>query len=159
MSGGGDIGWDIQASYDASKVADDPAVKIRQDEVPIRGMSHGVCDKGSVEADKLRKGPRIESLSIAESQPLALAPATASSLSVLGNDALATVNNSNRTVTKIVDKRLGPFGVEYKCEFESLWLPVDLVVKMEMGSVHAQGYERNLIRAGRLGTLRKRKRT
>jgi hypothetical protein len=59
------------------------------------------------------------------------------------------------TVTKILDKRSSPYGVEYRCELEPLWLPADLVKEVQMGCVHVRSYEKGLERAARLDTLRK----
>jgi hypothetical protein len=48
---------------------------------------------------------------------------------------------SNFTTIKIMDKRPGPSGVEYKCEFEPTWLATDLVETAQMGSVCIRSYE------------------
>ena len=64
---------------------------------------------------------------VAESSGQALATASASSMPGLSDGTLAIVDISNFKTTKIVDKRLGPSGVKYKCEFEPFWLAADLV--------------------------------
>jgi hypothetical protein len=48
-------------------------------------------------------------------------------------------------------------GFEYRCELEPLWLPADLVKEVQMGCIHVRSYEKGLVRAARLDTLRKRK--
>jgi hypothetical protein len=59
---------------------------------------------------------------------------------------------SKFTTTKILDKRSSLGGVGYKFE---LWLPADLVKEVQMGRVHVRNYEKGLVRAARLDTLRK----
>jgi hypothetical protein len=68
------------------------------------------------------------------------------------------INISYFTIARILDKRLSPFGVEYRCELEPLWLPTELVKEIPIGDVRVRSYENGLIRADRLGTLRDRKR-
>jgi hypothetical protein len=68
------------------------------------------------------------------------------------------VNISTFTTTKILDKRSSPRRVEYRCELEPLWLPADLVKEVQMGCVHIRSYEKGLVRAARLDTLREHKR-
>jgi hypothetical protein len=57
------------------------------------------------------------------------------------------VGTYNFTTARILDKRSSPFGVEYRCELELLWLPVDLVKKARIGRVHIRSYENEIIRA------------
>jgi hypothetical protein len=66
---------------------------------------------------------------------------------------------ANITITKIIDKRIGSSGIQYKCELKPVWVPVNLVENAQMGLVCIKSYENGLIRAKRLGTLRTRKRT
>lgn len=80
------------------------------------------------------------------------------SIADLRKDGPATVDVSKLATTKILDKRFSPSGLEYKCELEPLWLTIDLVEKVSMGRVHARSYERGLVQAERLKTLRGRKR-
>ena len=75
--------------------------------------------------------------------------------SVIGENDPVMVNISTFTTTKILDKRSSPCRVEYRCELKPLWLPVDMVKKVQMGCVHVRSYERGLVRAARLDTLRK----
>jgi hypothetical protein len=75
--------------------------------------------------------------------------------SVIGEDDPVMVNISTFTTTKILDKRSSPCRVEYRCELEPLWLPADLVKEVQMGCVHVRSYEKGLVRAARLDTLRK----
>jgi hypothetical protein len=65
---------------------------------------------------------------------------------------------SKFTTKEIVDKRQRGTRIEYKCAFEPLWLAKDLVETAQMGRACVQSYENGLIRAGRLETLRERKR-
>jgi hypothetical protein len=95
-------------------------------------------------------------LSIAESSGQILVSALSSP--DRGKDWPVMVDISNFTTAKILDKQSSPFGVKYRCEFEPLWLPGDLVEKVQMGRVHIRSYENEIVRAGRLGTLRGRKR-
>ncbi|OLE53157.1 MAG: hypothetical protein AUG51_14500 [Acidobacteria bacterium 13_1_20CM_3_53_8] len=125
----------------------------------------------SVETDKRQRAnqtkPVVNSsdsdkppLSVAESAGQTLAPTTVSgsSLPDLDKDGPVTVDISNFTATKILDKRPSPSGVEYRCELAPLWLSLDLVEKTKMGRVQIRNYENGLIRANRLGALRERKR-
>ena len=75
--------------------------------------------------------------------------------SVIGENDPVMVDISTFTTTKILDKRSSPCGVEYRCELEPLWLPADLVKEVQMGYVHIRSYEKGLVRAARLDTLRK----
>jgi hypothetical protein len=75
---------------------------------------------------------------------------------VIGENDPVMVDISTFTTTKILDKRSSPCGVEYRCELEPLWLPADLVKEVQMGCVHIRSYEKGLVRAARLDTLRKR---
>ena len=61
---------------------------------------------------------------IAESSGQTLTPiaVSGSSLPDRDEDGSATVNISNFTITKIIDKRPSPFGFEYRCDLEPLWL-------------------------------------
>jgi hypothetical protein len=68
------------------------------------------------------------------------------------------VDISNFRAAKILDERLSPSRVEYRCELEPLWLAADLVEKAKMGRVHIRNYKNGFIQASRLGTLRERKR-
>jgi hypothetical protein len=56
-------------------------------------------------------------ISIAESSEQIIGPGSASSLPDLGYKDLVMVYISNFTTTKIIDKRPGPSGIEYECEF------------------------------------------
>jgi hypothetical protein len=69
------------------------------------------------------------------------------------------VDMSRFRPAKILDKRSDASGDEYKCELEPPWLAVELVEKAPMGRDHIQNYEKRLIRARRVGTLRSGKRT
>jgi hypothetical protein len=75
--------------------------------------------------------------------------------SIIGENDPVMVDISTFTTTKILDKRSSLCGVEYRCEFEPLWLPTDLVKELQMGCVHVRSYEKGLVRAARLDTLRK----
>jgi hypothetical protein len=109
---------------------------------------------GSAETDKLQRANQTEPvvntsdsdgapLSIAESsgQTLALTTVSASSLPDLGEGGPAMVDISNFTAAKILDERPSPFGVEYRCELEPLWLAADLVERAKMGRVHIRNYK------------------
>jgi hypothetical protein len=110
-----------------------------------------------VEAEPLHRAGQTEPIvsidgsdeappSIAESseQTLALLTAPFSSLPDLGEGGPAIVDISKFTTVTIVDKLSSPSGVEYKCEFEPLWLAVDSVEKAQMGRVHIRSYENGL---------------
>ena len=73
-------------------------------------------------------------------------------------DGLAVVDISKLTTVKVLDKRSSSSGVEYKCEFEPLWLAADLAERAQMGDVHIRSYENGLVRDRRLKTLRVGKR-
>jgi hypothetical protein len=136
----------------------------------LRDRPHNEHNMGSVETDNLQSARQTESvvntnvsdeppLSIAKSsgQTLALATVSASSLPDLGEGGPVMVDISNFATAKILDERLGPSGVEYRCELEPLWLTAELVKEVPMGRVHVRSYENGLVRADRLGTLRERK--
>jgi hypothetical protein len=148
VAGGGDLGVDMDSSF-------------------VRDKPHHEHNAGSVEAEPLQRADQTEPIvgidgsdeappSIAESseQTLALLTAPSSSLPDLGEGGPAIVDISKFTTVTIVDKRSSSSGVEYKCEFEPLWLAADLVEKAQMGRVHIRSYENGLVRAARLKTLR-----
>lgn len=83
---------------------------------------------------------------------------SASSLPDVGEDGLAIVDISKLITVKVLDKRSSSFGVEYKCDFEPLWLAADLAERAQMGRVHIRDYENGLVRDRRLRTLRVAKR-
>jgi hypothetical protein len=64
--------------------------------------------------------------------------------SIIGENDPVMVDISIFTTTKILDKRLSPCGVEYRCELEPLWLPADLVKEVQMGYVHIRVTRRDL---------------
>src|SRR2546423_13129288 len=98
-------------------------------------------------------------ISVAESYGQTLAIASASSPPYPSDDAVAMADISNFKTTKIMDKRPGPSRVGYNCEFEQLWLTIDLVGKALMGRIRIRCYEHGLIRKGRCRTLKERKRS
>lgn len=92
----------------------------------------------------LNTGSSDESpIPVAEPSGQTLATASASSMPDLSDGTLAIVDISNFKTTKIVDKRLGPSGVKYKCEFEPFWLAADLVEPAQMGHIRIWAYERD----------------
>jgi len=117
--------------------------------------SSSLCDRPQNEydidsgrTDKLQRANQTElivntynsdeaPLSIAESSGQILAPTTvsASSLPDLGDDGPVVVDISNFTAAKILNKRPSPFGFEYRCELEPLWLTADFMEKAKMGRV------------------------
>jgi hypothetical protein len=78
---------------------------------------------------------------------------SALSLSDVGEDGPATIDVSKLITVKVIDKRSSSSGVEYKCEFESLWLAADLAERAQIGRVHIRSYENGLVRDRRLKTL------
>jgi hypothetical protein len=100
------------------------------------------------------------SISVAGTSRQTRGPAAAlvSSFPDLDDQNLVMVDISNFTITKIVDKRPGPSGVEYKCEFQPLWWAAESAETAQMGHVRIRNYENGLVRLGRLKTLRERKR-
>jgi hypothetical protein len=66
--------------------------------------------------------------------------------------------SSKLTTVKVLDKWSSSSGVEYKCEFEPLWLAADLAERAQMGRIHIRRYENGLVRDRRLKTLRVGKR-
>jgi hypothetical protein len=97
-------------------------------------------------------------ISVAESSGQTLGPGSASSLPDLSDKDSVMVYISNFTTRKIIDKRPEPSGVEYKCEFQPIWLAAESVEAAQMGRVRIRDYENGLVRVGRLETLRERKR-
>jgi hypothetical protein len=68
--------------------------------------------------------------------------ALASSLPDLGEGGLVIVDTSKFTIVKILGKRSSQSSVEYECELEPLWMPADLVERVQMGR---RNYENGLI--------------
>jgi hypothetical protein len=62
-------------------------------------------------------------------QTLVLATVLASSLLDLGEHGLSRVDMSRFRTAKVLDKRSGPSGDEYKYELEPVWLAGQLVAK------------------------------
>jgi hypothetical protein len=153
-------------------VAGDAALEVDGASSSLRDRPHNEHNMGSVETDKIQGARRTASvvntsvfdeapLSIAESSGQTLASVSVSSLPNLpdiGEDDPVMIDISYFTTARILDKRSSPFGVEYRCELEPLWLPAELVKEVPMGGVRVRSYENGLIRADRLGTLRDRKR-
>jgi len=104
-----------------------------------------------------KERPPWAQMFIFSKQALASSITLASSLPDPGDGTLAMADISNFTIMKIVDKRPERSGVEYKCEFRPLWLAACLAGTAQMGHVHIQAYENELVRARRLGILSKRK--
>jgi hypothetical protein len=92
-------------------------------------------------------------------QTLALAVVLSSNSLDLGEDRLVRVDMLRLRPTKVLYKRSGASGDEYKCEFEPGWLAADLVERTKMGRVHIRTYEETVTHASRLQTLRSAKRT
>jgi hypothetical protein len=65
--------------------------------------------------------------------------------SSLPKGGAASVNIAIFTITRALDKRFSPFGVEYKCKLLPVWLTADLVEKAQMGNVRMQRYENSLV--------------
>jgi hypothetical protein len=65
-------------------------------------------------------------------------PTTVLALSLLdpGEGGLARVDVSRFRTANVLNKRSGPSGDEYECEFEPLWLAADLVEEAQIGCVH-----------------------
>lgn len=96
-------------------------------------------------------------VSVTESSGQTLGPGSASSFPEVGGKTLVMVYISNFTTTKIIDKRWGPFRVEYECELQLIWLAAESAETAQIGRVRIRDYENGLVRAGCLGRLRKRK--
>jgi hypothetical protein len=149
----------------------DTALEVDVASSSLRERPYNEHDMGSTETDNLQRANQTElivntnvsvepALSTAESsgQTLALTTISASSLPGLGEGGPVMVDISNFTAANILGEWPSPFGVEYRCELEPLWLAADLVEKAKMGRVHIRNYKNGLIQANRLGTLRERKR-
>jgi hypothetical protein len=108
-----------------------------------RNRPRNEYDTGSVETDNLQSTDQTVS---------------ASGLSDAGEDGPAIIDVSKLTTMKVLDKRSSSSGVEYKCEFEALWLAADLAERAQMGRVRIRSYENGLVRDRRLKTLRVGKR-
>jgi hypothetical protein len=151
-------------------VAGDAVLESNVASSSLRDRPYNEHDKGSVKADDLqgagRTAPVVNTpffdeapLSTTESsgQTLASVTVSASSLPDIGKDD-PVIDISCFTIAKILDKRSSPFGVKYRCELGLVWLSSVLVKEVPMGGVQIRSYENGLIRVGRLGTLRERKR-
>jgi hypothetical protein len=142
---------EVQAPHNAL-IADDRVLEIDPGD---RDPSHKERDAGPVVAGMLQKiaqtGPVIDTRCFdegpisASGQTLALPATSTSSLPDPDDKTLAMVDISNFTTTKVVDKRPGRSGVEYKCEFGPLWLAARLVGTAQIRRVHIQAYENELV--------------
>src|SRR5256714_12069502 len=72
---------------------------------------------------------------------------------IAGEHDPVMIDISYFTTARILDKRSSPFGVEYRCELEPLWLPAELVKEVPMGGVRVRSYENGLIRADPSGDI------
>jgi hypothetical protein len=61
-------------------------------------------------------------------------------------------------IVKILDERLSPSRIKYRCELKPLWLATDLVEEMPIGRVYIRNYKNGLLRVNRLRRLRDKKR-
>jgi hypothetical protein len=87
-------------------------------------------------------------------QTLALLTVLVSGLPDVREGGSAMGNILKFEITKILDKRSSPSGVEYKCELEPMWLAADWVERAQMGRVQIRSYENGLIREECCQTLR-----
>jgi hypothetical protein len=112
-------------------VAGDAVLESNVASSSLRDRSYIEHDTGSVKADDLQgagqTAPVINTpffdeapLSTTETsgQILASVTVSASSLSNIGEDDPVMINILCFTTAKILDKRLSPFGVEYRCELK-----------------------------------------
>jgi hypothetical protein len=169
--GANDNNPEIQALHGATAIAADCAPHVNDAEPSVPETSHERCDTTSLEAAEQRTnrthsafntGCSDEFLnSLAEPLGRTSASTTASALSfpTLVDDERAVAGISNIIITKITDERIRSSGIQYKCELEPVWLPINLAKNAQMGPVCIRSYENGLILAQRLGTLRSRKRT
>ena len=136
-----------------------------------RNRPRNEYDTDSVETDNLQSMDQTESIASTYSssethlstarhseQIPALTTVSAPNLSDAGEDGPAIIDVSKLKTVKVLDKRSSSSGVEYKCEFEPLWLAADLAERAPMRRVHIRSYENGLVRDRRLKTLRVEKR-
>jgi hypothetical protein len=118
---------------------DDGDLEVDMGSSLVRDRPHNEHGTGSVETGRsqnpdqtgstVKTGPTVDideaPLSIVESseQTLVVMTVLASSLIDLGEDSPATIDISELTTARILNKRSSPSGVEYKCE--RLWLTVE----------------------------------
>ena len=109
----------------------------------LRDRPYNEHDTGPVEKDGPQKAAQaapVVNISVFGEAPLSIAECSretsASNLCRIGEDDPVTVEISKFTTTKILGKRSSPCGVEYRCQLEPLWLPIDLVEEVQMGRVH-----------------------
>ena len=119
----------------------------------VRNRPHNEYDIGSAETDNLQNTDQTDPIASTNSSGETHLPnarfseqtlVSASSLSDVGKDSLATVDISKLTTVKVLDTRSSSSGVEYKCELEPLWLAADLAERAQMGRVHIRSYENGL---------------
>jgi hypothetical protein len=164
-------GGSTQTIAGASVVVGDTSLEVDRTGSVVRNGPHSEHDIGSVKTNSLQRADRTDPVvntddsdgaffPIAEPSGQILAPITVSALSSpnIGEGGPVMINISNFTTAHILDKGSSPFGVESRCELGPMWLSSVLVGKTQMGGVQIQSYENEVIRAGRLGTLRERKR-
>jgi hypothetical protein len=152
----------------AARVAGNDVPEDNDNEASSRDSSHNKHDAVSVEVSKMQQTDRSESgmetdnasFSVAKYSDETLAPTTFFALSSpdLGESRPAIVDVSIFIIVEILGERSSGSNVKYQIELEPLWLPVDLMEKAQMGRVHIQRYETELVRKRRVDTLRVRKR-
>jgi len=137
---------EIRALQGTATIASERVLQVNDAELSIRKTSREERDTGSGKATELQRIDQTNStldtscsekhpVSIAESSGHTLVTASAVSTPDLSDNTPAMVDLSNFEATKIMDKRPGPSGVEYKCQFEPRWLAADLVEKVLMGRI------------------------
>jgi hypothetical protein len=116
-------------------IAGDTALEVDGASSFVHIRPYNEHDTGSVKTDDLQGVGRIAPvvntsvfdeapLSTAESsgQTLASVTLSVSSLPNIGKDDPVMIDILCFTIAKILDKRLSPFGVEYRCELGPVWL-------------------------------------
>jgi hypothetical protein len=153
--GANDNDREIQASHGVTAIAANLSLHINDAEPSVPETSYEGRGTGPLEAAEQQGTNRTYSAfntdcsdeflnSLAESSGRTPASTTASALSsptlVDGNRAIADM--ANITITKIIDKRIGSSGFQYKCELKPVWVPVNLVENAQMGPVCIRSYEK-----------------
>jgi hypothetical protein len=151
-----------QIVISASIIADGDNSKIDKRSSFIRNRPHNEYNISFTETDNLQNTDQTDSTASTNvrfsEQTLALIIVSALSLPNVSKNGLAIIDISKLIIVKVLNKRLSSFKVKYKCEFEPLWLTVNLAEKTQIKRVYIRNYENGLIRNRRLKILRVGKR-
>jgi hypothetical protein len=136
VAGGGDWKAEKGRSSARHRLHEDDTIYVEMNQLQRAGQVELIVNRASqAELTVSTGGSRGTPVPIAEcsERTLALAVVLTPNSLDLGEDRLARADMLRLGAAKILDKRPGPSGDEYKCEFEPEWLAADLLEKTQMG--------------------------